>query len=228
MSRKLLVYLCLVALAVSSAPMLIGEPESKPDQNDKLAGFSGSLTTKLAEPRQAGQADRGGATRGQPIKISYDDGVVTAVPAATSFCFGNQFDSVSGNPVGSFSVTVLKFYLVAGAGTDGVFLSVFGPVNGTTASVLGSGSFGPNVSGAWNSFAVGPYSGVGSFLAGVWYVAGDTVGLGSGTVNGQGLHGMVINDIVGTGFTTIPLNAMVRAQTQFIPVELMDFKVTDE
>ena len=39
---------------------------------------------------------------------------------------------------------------------------------------------------------------------------------------------MAINDIVATGFTTLPgLNALVRASTAFIPVELMDFQVTD-
>ena len=89
---------------------------------------------------------------------------------------------------------------------------------------------GPNVSGAFNTVTVGPYAGAGSFLAGVWYVAGDSVGLGGGTVNGQGHHGMIINDIVGTGFQRLPgVNALVRARSTFlIPVELIDFTVTDE
>ncbi len=125
---------------------------------------------------------------------------------------------------------MVTFFLVTGAGTDGVFVSVFGSVSGTSAPPLGSTNAGPNVSGAFNSVTFGPYVGVGSFLAGAWYVAGDTVGLGSGTVAPQGHHGMVINDIVGTGFATLPgLNALVRASTGFIvPVELQNFSINDE
>ncbi|MCP3912413.1 MAG: hypothetical protein GY713_15825 [Actinomycetia bacterium] len=156
---------------------------------------------------------------------------MTNTPGTSSLCWGNQFNSASGDPVTNFSVTMLSFFLVSGAGTDNVFVSVFGPVNTTaaSASVLGSANVGPNASNAFNTHSVGPYAGAGSFLAGVWYTAGDTVGLGTGTTNGQGHHGMAINDIVGTGFSTIPgINALVGATSAFIPVELMDFKVTDE
>ncbi len=231
MSRKLLVYLSLVALALSGAPMLVGQPE-KPADNPPLAGYSEPLTSSLAAPRPTDQAGERGGSRVGPITIVYDDGIVTAVPAVTSFTYGNQFNTASGDAVGSFSVTRLSFYMATGAGTDNVFVSVFGPVNTTaaTASVLGSVSVPLNNGpGAFNTATIGPYAGAGSFLAGVWYAASDTVGLGTGTNNGQGHHGMVINDIIGTGFTQLTsLNALVGATTAYIPVELMDFKVTDE
>lgn len=228
MSRKLLVYLCLAALVFTSAPLLVGQ-EQKPAENPPAG--PGPYTEALATPVPTDQAGQRGGTRSGPVNIIYDNGVVTAVPAVSSLCFGNQFNSASGDPVTNFSVTMLSFFIVSGAGTDAVFVSVFGPVNTTaaTASVLGSMTVAPIASNAFNSFSVGPYAGAGSFLAGVWYVAGDTVGLGTGTVNGQGHHGMVINDILGTGFVQLTtLNALVGATSAFIPVELMDFKVTDE
>ncbi len=227
MSRKFLVCLCLAALAVSSAS-LIGQ-EVKSPQNDQLAGYTGPLTRALDEPIQTGQAGNRQGNRNTPVTIVYDDGIVTAVPTATSFCYGNQFNTASGELVKSFSVTQLNFYMMSGAGTDNVFVSVFGPVSGTTAPFLTSASVPLNNGpGTFNTATVGPATGSGSFLAGVWYTGGDTVGLGSGT-NGHGHHGMVINDIVGTGFTLLPsLNALVGASTAFIPVELMDFAVTDE
>ena len=63
--------------------------------------------------------------------------------------------------------------------------------------------------------------------AGAMCIAGDTIGLGSGTVAGQGHHGMSINDIVGTDFITLSgINALVRASGDIIiPVELMTFSV---
>ena len=121
------------------------------------------------------------------------------------------------------------FYMVAGAGTDDVFVSVFGPVMGTTAPVLTSVSVPlNNGSAAFNTHTfAAPITNMGaSFLAGVWYNAGDTVGLGTGTNAGQGIHGVLINDIVGTGFATLPgLNALVRAGGTSIPVELLNFQV---
>ena len=228
MSRKLLVYLCLAALVFTSAPMLVGQ-EQKPAANPPAG--PGPYTESLATARPTDQAGQRGGTRGGPVNIIYDDGIVTAVPAVSSLTFGNQFNSASGDPVTNFSVTMLSFFIVSGAGTDNVFVSVFGPANTTagTASVLGSMNVPAVVSNAFNSVSVGPYAGAGSFLAGVWYVAGDTVGLGTGTVNGQGHHGMVINDIEGTGFVQLTtLNALVGATSAFIPVELMDFKVTDK
>ncbi len=228
MSRKLLVCLCLAALVVS-APLLIAQ-EQKPAENPPAG--PGPYSESLAEPQPTAQAGQRAGTRTGTITIVYDDGIVTAVPnaAGASLTFGNQFNSASGDPVTNFTVTQLSFYIMPPAGTDNVFVTVFGPVSGTTAPVLQSISVPLNNGpGAFNTAAVGPVTGSGSFLAGVWYTGGDTPALGTGTVGGQGHHGMVINDIVGTGFTQLTtLNGLVGATTLKIPVELMDFKVTDE
>lgn len=239
MLKKMRVYLCLAALALGSAPHF-GQ-EAKPKQNDVLAGYRGVLTRSMIghkpNQRMGGKGGRRDArdslrrlrSATGAAKIIYDDGVATGLPAVSSLCYGNRFNTASGDPVTNFSVTMLTFFLATGAGTDNVFVSIFGSVNGTTAPVLGSANVGPNVSGAFNAITFGPYAGAGTFLAGVWYVAGDSVGLGGGTVNGQGHHGMVINDIVGTGFQPLPgVNALVRVTTGFIPVELINFTITDE
>lgn len=163
--------------------------------------------------------------------IYYDDGVQTHFPGVTSYTFGNQFNTFGGtNPVMvSGSVTAMSFFMVAGAGTDNVFVSVFGPVSGTAASVLTSASVPlNNGSNAWNTHTfTAPVNYVGaSFLAGIWYVAGDTVGLASGTTGGQGYHGMWINDIAGTQFALLSsLNGMVGASGDVLPVELMTFTI---
>lgn len=238
MSRKLVVFLCVIALAASGATLLTAQPSldaeraMKIKMNESPVDRSGPMTKALPSPRITDKADvrRSRHDKNTPVTIIYDDGIVTAVPAVSSFCYGNQFDSASGVAVKSFSVTNISAFILTGAGSDNVFVSVFGgPGTGTTAPVLGSPSLPLTAgSGAFNNFSLGPYAGGGSFLAGIWYIGGDTVGLGSGTVNGQGHHGMLINDIVGTGFATLgPINALVGASTAFIPVELMDFTVTD-
>ena len=172
------------------------------------------------------------ATRNVPVSIAYDDGVVTASPNIGSNTFGNQFDTANGGAVKSFSVTMQSFYM-QDIGGSAAFISIFGPVAGTTAPVLTSVSV-PAAAGTFNTATFGtPQVGSGSFLAGVWLNATgtgvDAVGLGSGTVGGQGHHGFSINDIVGTAFATLPgLNALVGASTGFIvPVELMEFSLDD-
>ncbi|MEZ5332717.1 MAG: hypothetical protein R2991_11825 [Thermoanaerobaculia bacterium] len=165
--------------------------------------------------------------------IIYDNGIVTALPAASSNCFGNQFNTANGNAVmAAGSVTAMSYFLTSGSGTDNVFVSVFGSVDGGgNASVLTSVSVPLNNGpGAFNTHTFAApinYPGA-SFLAGVWYVSGDVVGLGSGTNNGQGFHGMLINDIVGTGFTPLPgLNALVGASGDVlgVPVELQSVTI---
>jgi len=159
--------------------------------------------------------------------ITYDDGTVTAVPVNSSFCYGNQFNTWSGNAVmASGSVTALDIYM-AGMGGTAAFVSILGPVGaGTSAAVLTS--FSTPLAIGWNAVVpASPVNYVGSsFLAGVWYFGGDSVGLGSGTVAGQGGHGMYINDISGTGFVALSsVNALVRASGDVLPVELMTFTV---
>jgi len=229
MLRKVTVCLTLAALGLVGASALGAQ---SPRDSDFKTGPnlprdpSASLTRSVA-PRQAHRPEN------IPVGIIYDNGVWNASPTLSSNCYGNQFNSASGMTVKSFSVTMMSFYMIPGAGTDSVFLSVFGPVTGGGAAPVLTSVSVPlnNGSGVFNTHTFGaPLVGSASFLAGVWYIGGDTVGLGTGTVAGQGHHGMLINDIVGTGFTTLPgLNALVGAATaNIIPVELTGFSISDE
>lgn len=161
--------------------------------------------------------------------IQYDDGTVTGQASdPSSNTHGNQFNSADGNPVMSNgSVTQLDFYMVSVAGAA-AFVSVYGPVNGTTAASLTSVN-APAVAGQFNNFVfAAPVAYVGnSFLAGVWFFGTDVVGFGGGTNNSQGFHGMVINDVTGTGFATVPnVNYLVRPSGNILtPVELINFEI---
>jgi len=230
MSKKLFVSLCVCCL-VLGAVTLVSAERPKPaekvafeGQDNVKAQRSGPAVKNLDTPVQTkAPKNRNLGT------ITYDDGTLTAFPAISSYCYGNQFNTANGAGVmASGSVTAVQFFMAPGAGTDNVFLSVFGPVSGTAASVLTSASV-PAASNTFNmhTFATPINYGGASFLAGVWYISGDTVGLGTGTAGGQGYHGMLINDIAGTGFQPLStLNALVRASGDvMIPVELMTFSV---
>jgi uncharacterized repeat protein (TIGR01451 family) len=167
-------------------------------------------------------------------EIQYDTGVLIAPSVhPTDRTFGNRFEravgasSMSGAVLTSGSVTRLTFYL-AGLGGTNAFLSVFGPVSGTAAPLLHS----VNVTGlepGWNTYTFSPpvaYTGA-SFLAGVWNrnthattPVDDALGLDSATRLGQGHQGFSIDDLNGTGFTPLPMNAMVRAFGNVLPPEL--------
>lgn len=162
--------------------------------------------------------------------IQYDTGVMTATATVGSLTYGNQFDTALGLPVtANGTVTQVQFYMASVGGTA-AFVSMYGPVAGTAASVITSVNV--PVAVGFNTLAFShSYTGP-SFLAGVWNNAappgGDHLGLDSaGTMSGQGFHGMLINDIVGTGFQTLPgVNAIFRATGNLVvPVELMSFSV---
>ena len=205
---------------------------SKSDRAALRAGLA------ILESPRTGSASVGGASVSAPAvlgTIQYDDGIVTAAPVVTSNAYGNRFDTAKdagGTPLGiasNGSITKMSFFIVSGAGTDNVFISLFDQLSGTSGNLLTSLSVPLSAgSGALNVHTFGApinYSG-NTFLAGVWYVAGDTVGLGGGTRNSQGHHGMHINDIVVTGFTPLPnLNALVRVAGDVLPVELMNFEI---
>lgn len=230
--KRSLILVVVLALCIGGAATLKAERSVPTEKAEYMAANpevanTGPSTRALDAPVQAARVKNSRAMG----TIIYDDGTVTATPSTTSFCYGNQFNTFSGaNPVMvSGSVTAMSFFVASGAGTDAVFVSVFGPVAGTAASVLTSANVSlNNGSGAFNTYTFATpvnYPGS-SFLAGIWYVAGDSVGLGSGTTNGQGYHGMMINDIVGTGFAPLSsLNALVGASGDVLPVELMTFTV---
>lgn len=192
-----------------------------PTEADRV-GRDGAPTRRLPSPVFAG-----GARSLAPGTIQYDDGTANALPTASSFCYGNQFNTAVGNPLtASGTITNLSFF-VTGTGTDNVFVSAFDQLAGTAANFLGSFSVPANA-GGFNTAALNiPYVG-NTFLAGVWYIGGDTVALGTGTTAGQGIHGMLINDIVATGFSALSVNTLIRARGNVvIPVELTAFEVLD-
>ena len=109
-------------------------------------------------------------------------------------------------------------------------MSFFDQLAGTAANPITSVST-PLVTGSNTVTLAPPVTYVGSsFLVGIWNFtgAGDTVNLATGTVGGQGFHGMEINDIVATGFTTISnMNGAVAVSGPDLstPVELKSFSI---
>ncbi len=185
------------------------------------------------EKRAFESADRqAGPPRKAFGSITYHSGVLGAC-CQNSFCVGNQFDTAL-NTAGtglspvmmSGSITMATFNLISVAG-GAVFFSVFDNQTGTAAGQITSISL-PAASGSNTvTFAPAiPYSGS-SFLAGIWQFNTDVPAVGTGTVGGQGFHGMSINDIVGTGFTTLAtLNAAMSVSGNVLtPVELLNFEV---
>lgn len=164
--------------------------------------------------------------------IIYDDGSVDGTLGVSSVTVGNQFDTSNGNPLtASGTIFSASIYWASVSGTA-AFLSIYDQQAGTSANVLLSSSL-PAATGfvGYSGLSVG-YVG-NSFLLGGWQpaaTASDIVGVSSGTTNGQGFHGMTINDISGTGFNRPGTFNMVGGASGniIIPVELMDFEIVDD
>jgi len=196
--------------------------------------WASSNRQKTAAPKNFDKPVRTTAPKRAPGTIQYDDGVASGpATAPTSQMHGNQFDSGNLNPVMSNgSVTQVDFYMVSVGGT-GAFVTIMDQVNGTTANLLISTQATGLNSGTFNNFVfTTPINYAGNtFLAGVWLNAAppgaDALGLGSGTVGGQGHHGVVINDVTPTAFTTVPsVNYLIRPTGNIItPVELINFEI---
>ncbi|MBZ0114873.1 MAG: hypothetical protein K8J08_20600 [Thermoanaerobaculia bacterium] len=185
------------------------------------------------------------------ISITYDTGTFSGVgdiPAiADNFSFGNNFDTVNGGTIGGGKATVTVTQLTAfmalvdgsSTGTGGAFATIFGPPS--TAGIapsLTSANFAGLQGGTFNMIPIGTtLTGTLEFMAGIWNstngstagttpCAVDCVGFDSGTVGGQGFHGMAIEDFGGGNFTPNPsANAMLRASGALVPVELMNFSI---
>jgi len=230
MSKKFFVSLCVCCL-VLGAVTLVSAERPKPAEKLAVEGPDNSRTNHVGPAiRPLDEPIQTKAPKNRiPGIIAYDDGVVTGQAGISGNSFGNQFNTAVGSPVNAAgSVTGLRFFMAPG-GTDNVFLSVFGAVSGTSASVLTSVSVPVSGSVTWTTHAFATpiaYPGS-SFLAGVWYTPGDTIAVGTGTTGGQGLHGMWINDVAGTGFNAPgTFNAMMQASGDIlVPVELMSFSV---
>ncbi len=177
------------------------------------------------------------ATQGVPevpgTMISYHSGALAA-SAASSVMIGNQYSTALNvaatalAPVeASGSVTMVTFTMVGISGN--AFFSMYDQQAGTSANQITSASFGPFITGSNTiTFPTAlPYVGS-SFLAGIWNFGGDSIGLATGTVGGQGFHGISINDgNPGTSFAVI--SSMNAAMTVLgdvaTPVELQSFTI---
>ncbi len=191
-----------------------------------------ALTQGTQKRREFTPAGRQAAAPNKAIgSITYHSGALGAC-CLPSFMQGNQFDSAldtSGTVIApvmmSGSITMATFDMIT-VSAPSVFLSVYDQQAGTTAnfitSILTTAATGLNVK------TVGPvvYAGT-SFLAGAWQGGGDVPAVATGTVGGQGFHGVEINDIVGTGFATIgALNAACAVGGNVLtPVELLNFEI---
>lgn len=184
------------------------------------------------------QVERGNAMakRIPGTSITYHSGTL-GTAGLNSQMVGNQFNTAL-NPAStailpievSGSITMVTFDLAAASGN--VFLSFYHQLAGTTAAQITSMSI-PAATGLNThtiSTTANAYSG-GTFLGGIWQFTGapgDTPAVATGTILGQGFHGISINDGgVGSMFVTFSaLNAAFSATGNLAtPVELMNFKV---
>jgi len=176
--------------------------------------------------------------------ITYDNGISTGVTFPTSsVSVGNMFNTgFDGtgieNVETSGSITMVTVNML-GVGGGAAFFSVFSNIMGTTANVVSSMTI-PVTAGLNTVTLTTPISYAnGPFLAGMWnFTAGsDSAAVSTGTLNGQGFHGISINDIAGTGLNTgitsvgMGLNAIMRVSGDVlqdtVPVELIDFTIED-
>ncbi len=185
----------------------------------RVLPFEERIDTSSGEQTRAG---------GIAFPIRYDTGTVTALPVVGSVTYGNRFDTLHGVPL-SYGCTLwtVQFYM-AGVGGSQVFLSLFGPPAGTVAPLIVSRLV--TAATGFNTIVLSQQLTADSFLLGIWADASpiaDLVGLDSGTA-GHGHHGMIINDVVGTGFQSLPgINAIVRPAVTLFPVELLSFTVDE-
>lgn len=222
--------LCLIASAPPT-PAAAGDDsrQAKIDSNRTPVDWDRPKVNVLSERIRTEAGGTRAGFYGQTIR--YDTGAVTAVPSVGSVTYGNRFDTRSGVAINTYtcSVGTVQFYM-AGVGGSNAFVSLYGPLAGTTAPPITSILF--DATTGFNTVTLFQAISGSSFLLGVWADGSpisDLVGLDSaGTQNGQGFHGMIINDIVGTGFQTLPgVNTIVRPVVYSFPVELLSFTVDE-
>ena len=199
---------------------------------EKVAREGGWVSGKKRAVESSGRQAR--PPRKAAGSITYHSGALVTC-CQSSFNVGNQFDFAL-NPGGtaispvmmSGSLTMATFNMIS-VGGGAAFFSVFDNQAGTIANVITSISVpaatGTNVLTFTPAI---PYSGS-TFLAGIWQftLGTDTPAVATGTVGAQGFHGMSINDIFATGFTTLStLNAAMSVSGIVLtPVELLNFEV---
>ncbi|MEM6793961.1 MAG: hypothetical protein AAF725_08245 [Acidobacteriota bacterium] len=194
---------------------------------EEAARKAGGLEPRA--PRAAAQTRQAPAV---PFtSITYHSGALSPA-TAFSLTVGNRFDTAQTTQGAlapaemSGSISLVEVHM-ANVGGTGAFLSFYDQLSGTSANFLSSVAvpLGPGSNGVPLPTSI-LYVGS-SFLAGVWNFQDDAVNLATGTVAGQGFHGMEINDINGTGFRAYTMtNAAFSVSGNVArPVELLSFTI---
>lgn len=232
-------YRCTIATIIVAGLSLValGQPSANDRDRPKRPGIADQ---EVKEPMVA-RLSPSVQTSPDPSKaagtIVYDTGTVSGFVAASGWTVGNHFDTAAGSPVlAPGTVTRFTYFVLSLGGYANGYLTVYdNPTTGGAAPMLTWTSLTPLV-GSWNTVTLSVnYTGP-AFLAGLynWVTAtttanGETCGLDSGAVGGQGYHAMAINwgSPSGSGFTTLgSYNALLRASGNIlVPVELMEFEV---
>ncbi len=194
------------------------------------AGVIGNL------PKVAGEetVKKTKAQRIPGTSITYHSGTLSPA-TVNSVAVGNRFNSAL-NPAGtavapleaSGSITMATFNMAAADAN--VFISFYDQISGTMANRITSFAT-PGVTGDNTlTFATALNYVGGEFLGGIWNFTGgnDTVNVATGTVGGQGFHGISINDSdPGTDLVefTMTNGAFGVSGDVTTPVELMNFEI---
>ncbi len=250
--KNSLMYLIITLLVVGASGTLIAEQDNPYGiEWDAAAVASMSKVDRMAYQKQYKRAVEAAAlaagtefvvpdvnrsvvpkVRVPGSSITYHSGSLSASPVS-SFCVGNRFDTALGTMGGlapvemSGSITGVTANLATASGN--AFVSFYDQLNGTTANQIDSFSTGPFVTGLNTiTFATARnYVGT-SFLGGIWNFGADVVNVATGTVLGQGFHGMSINDgNPGNGYNayTMTNGAFGVGGNVSTPVELMNFEI---
>ncbi len=218
---------------------IFGNPDKKiqrPYNQAYKRMMEAGLMPKLSDVGKASILPKNTTLRIPGTSITYDNGLPTGTfVGQSSFMLGNLFNTDEGQAVEpSGSVTMVTFDMQA-VGGGNVFLSMYSNIMGASANQVTSMGT-PAVPGL-NTITLPTalsYSN-GAFLAGIWqFTAGsDTLAASTGSINGQGFHGVSINDGgVGMSYNSMAtsggmgVNAIFRVQGDVTtPVELMNFDI---
>jgi hypothetical protein len=162
--------------------------------------------------------------------IQYDPGPpADALIQGPALFVGNRFDSRSGSPLDTGTITAIAAYW---GGQDATF-PILAALNTANTQIFGFVYVAGLTPFTFNTLSVS-WPVPPAFLAGVLASSSrpssaDSVGIRSASINGQGFHGITFSNAQGAPVNPIPgANAMVRVSgTVILPVELMEFDIDD-
>lgn len=192
---------------------------------------------RQADGQVADVAETSAAGARAPGTITYDDGVIT-----TSFgggaIIGNRFDTHTSVPVlASGTVSTVVGVVVPGPAqtTSSAGFVLLGPQTGGGGAMALFSTFTGGLTAATETVVFSGlgvnYTGASFFVLFGDFASSYVPAFGTGTVNGQGHHGVVgYTGGMGPNITSTfdfggTLNALVRATGNILPVELIEFGV---